>query len=144
MTSEGTEESNLVRHAREELLRAGLFGAGSDYDGGVGECALAVVKAFSTYGHSGGSAAMTLDVVTRLLQFQALSPITSNSDEWMLVADGIVEKEEPPLWQCRRNGALFSNDGGNTYYSIDEPLQVNGAPPLHTSAESNEKGAPSA
>jgi D-serine dehydratase len=93
-------ESRLVQHAREELQRAGLFDIDGDYGGMVGASILEMVKLFASQGHSGGfSAQLSIDVLSRLLRFQPLTPITSDAEEWMEVDDG--------LWQNRRAGTLF-------------------------------------
>lgn len=111
-----SEESNLVRHARDELARAGLFDIDSDYGGMLGDAALAIVTLFAEQGHSGMSAALTTDIATRLMQFQTLTPITSDPDEWMNVSDvsGV------PMWQSKRDPSFFSTDGGSTWYSLND------------------------
>ena len=95
-----SEESNLVKHARRELE---LLGNGPMIDDHV----LEIVKIFSEQGHSGSSAAYTINLINRLLSFEELAPLTNNPDEWYLVFDG--------MWQNRRNPAAFSTDGGKTY-----------------------------
>jgi hypothetical protein len=106
-------ESNLVRHAREELQRAGLFDTNGDYGGMLGTEILKLVQVFSEQGHSGFSAQMTIDILDKLLRFQPLTPITNNPVEWMEVSDN--------LWQNRRQGSLFSHDAGKTWYDTDKP-----------------------
>lgn len=95
-----SEESNLVKHARRELE---LLGNGPMIDDHV----LEIVKIFSEQGHSGSSAAYTINLINRLLSFEELAPLTNNPDEWYFVFDG--------MWQNRRNPAAFSTDGGKTY-----------------------------
>lgn len=106
-------DSNLVRHAREELTRAGLFDPDSDYDGMLGEAALQIVTVFAQQGHSGMSAAMVTDIVQRLMRFEPLTPLTDDPAEWMHVSNDMAGV--PDLWQSRRNPAAFSRDGGKTY-----------------------------
>lgn len=106
-------DSNLVRHAREELTRAGLLDPDGDYDGMLGEAALQIVTAFAQQGHSGMSAAMVTDIVHRLMRFKTLTPLTDDPDEWMHVAGDVAGV--PDLWQSRRDPAAFSRDGGKTY-----------------------------
>jgi hypothetical protein len=131
MTSDTIEESNLLKHARAELQQVGLLDSDADYDGYVGATVLRMIEAFSWYGHSGGSAAMTLEVFNRLAQFKTLGPITDNPAEWMRVNP---DDEEVGIWQNRRQGSLFSNDGGKTYYDIDEQM-VGDEQPTHESKE---------
>ena len=103
------EESNLVTHAKYEL---DLLGNGPMIDDHV----LEIVKIFSEQGHSGFSGAYTANLITRLLNFENLTQLTNNPDEWVLVfEDG---------WQNKRNPAAFSYDGGKTYVLNGDREQV--------------------
>lgn len=103
------EESNLVQHARQELEFAGV-------EEDVRPSILAAIQAFSSYGHSGGSASIVIPMINRLLQFQNISPLTDNPDEW----NDVAEFSGRALWQSRRRADAFSEDGGKTYYCLDE------------------------
>lgn len=94
---------SVVQHAKDELERAGTFRE----DPAFAQCILSAVAAFGSYSHSGTSAAVGIHAVNELLQFKALSPLTSNPDEWMEVQEG--------LWQSRRDPSYFSSDGGETW-----------------------------
>jgi hypothetical protein len=111
-------ESELVRHARQELKLAGMYDEeGVDYGpGNIAEEVIRVIKAFSAGGHSEGSILMTLDIVNKLVRFKPLSPLTASPDEWMEVTVG--------MWQSRRQATAFSTDGGKTYYDLDEVPRV--------------------
>lgn len=112
--------SNLETFAKEELERAGLFSKDSDYNGMVGHAVLKMVQEFSKEeGHSGFSAGMAIHIFEKLARWQNLTPITDNPKEWMDVSD-YGGPDPPAMWQCKRNPALFSKDGGKTYYNIDE------------------------
>lgn len=100
------EESGLVRHARQELELI-------NEDPDVINWFLNVIAAFTEYGHSGYSAAITQAVLSDLLQFKNLYPLTTDPHEWMLIG-GMVKGET--LYQSRRNPAAFSNDRGKTYW----------------------------
>lgn len=134
MTSDVIEESNLVKFAREEMLRAGLYDRDADYGGEIPEAVLEMVKAFSRYGHSGGSAEETLAILNRVIRFRPLSPLTNDPDEWIKITDGIASDDDP-LWQSRRQSTCFSHDGGKTYYDIEEPKVDIDQPQYHTSKE---------
>lgn len=110
---------SLVEHAERELRAAGLFDEDSDYDGMLGPAALDIVRVFADQGHSGFSAALTTDIVTRLMRYEALTPITDDPDEWMHIADDVAG--QPNLWQSTRQPDLFSHDGGRSWYSVDDP-----------------------
>lgn len=102
-------ESNLVAHARHELE---LIGEEPDTVEGY----LKVIQAFADMGHSGGSAAVAIPVVNRLLQFENLTPLTDDPADWIEVG--------PSVWQNRRNSRMFSEDGGKTYTDVEDPLKV--------------------
>lgn len=110
------EESNLVSHARYELKRAGLTDKDSDYDGLLAESVLKLIELFSSQGHSGASAFMTIDLFTKLASFESLTPLTNDPDEWIEVG--------PRIWQNRRNSKAFSLSGGATHYLVDNPDKI--------------------
>ena len=121
------EESGLYQHAMYELKAAGVLDKDSDYNGMLGEAVLEIVKIFAKQGHSGGSAAMTIAMLEKLLRYEQLTPITDSPDEWTNVAErygeGMGNEENGDgkyWWQSKRNPALFSTDGGKTYYSVDD------------------------
>lgn len=114
--------SNLVEHAKYELQRAGLLDDDSDYDGMLGKAALEIVEVFAKQGHSGYSAMMTIDIVTKLMSYQPLTDITSDPEEWTFVA----EDKGGPIYQSKRRSSSFSRDGGKTWYDIDDPERNNG------------------
>ena len=113
---------NLVDHARYEMDMVGLFEPDSDYEGELGNAVMDLMKTFAGQGHSGASAGITRDLFHRLSNFETLSSITNNPDEWMDVADERTNGQA--LWQSKRNPALFSTDGGKTHYHVDNPKEI--------------------
>lgn len=111
---------SLVDHAKEELNRAGLFDKNSDYDGMLGNAVLELVEVFAKQGHSGFSANCCLDIFNKVARFKVLSPITNDSSEWMEVSS-YYPPNHPSVHQSRRDCSLFSNDGGKSFYSVDDP-----------------------
>lgn len=112
-----TTDSNLVRHAVDEMNRAGLYDEDADYGGSIAEAVEELVRAFARQGHSGFSAMYTLAIFNKVANFETLTPITSDPNEWQDVS----EMSGRSLWQSRRNPSLFSEDGGQTWYHVDEP-----------------------
>jgi len=119
--------SNLVEHARRELIALGE-------DETTIEGYINVVQAFVDMGHSGGSAACAIPVISQLLQFKNLTPLTNNPSEWIYHGED-VWGSEGGVWQNKRNGEAFSNDAGRTYYLLSEDGNDNNRTPLHTAVD---------
>lgn len=103
--------SNLVIHAHRELS---LIGEEPETIMGY----LNVIQAFADMGHSGGSASVSIPVINKLLQFENLTPLTDDPDDWIKIADEMSGGED--LWQNRRCSRMFSTDGGKTYTDVDD------------------------
>ena len=118
--TEPVKESNLVAHARRELAfvnsraQPGDEYTQSDIDGFI-----KVIQAFADMGHSGGSAPYAIGIISDLLQFKPLAPLTDDSDEWYFHGE---ERwgAKGGVWQNRRHGEAFSHDGGKSYYLLSE------------------------
>lgn len=106
------EESNLVKHARHELE---LIGEEPE----VIEWYLRVIREYSTFGHSGGSAWATAIVLEELLRFRPLTELTDDLDEWQYHGKEVWDGNKG-VWQNRRDGRAFSHDAGKTYYLVDD------------------------
>ncbi len=107
--------AGLVDHAQRELDLAGLFKKDSDYGGMVGDAVMELCKCFSGQGHSGFSANMVLELFRRLGKYDNLTPITDNPKEWK--KEDMLEKG---VWQNKRNPSFFSDNGGKTYYDVND------------------------
>lgn len=107
--------SRLVEHARRELNRTDLLEKEGMYGDMLGHAVLELIEVFSKQGHSGMSASIVRQLFDKLSNFENLTPLTSNPDEW-----DDVSYQGNPLWQNKRNSAVFSNDGGKTWWHIDE------------------------
>ena len=110
--------SNLIEHAKREMQLAGLYDKDSDYDGALGTAVEELIKVFSEQGHSGFSAMRTLQIFNRVANFQHLMPITDDPNDWQNVGD--MGSSGYNTWQCKRNSALFSEDGGKTYHDVND------------------------
>lgn len=102
---------NLVEHARRELELCGQYAEDPEYS----ESIISAVEAFASYGHSGGSASVAREQLHALLGFKTLSPLTCDPAEWVDRSD----ISGTPMWQNARDPAVFSTDGGKTWYSLD-------------------------
>lgn len=109
--------AGLVDHAHRELELAGLFDPSSDYDGALGHAVMDLVKLFSQQGHSGYSASMVSELFNQLSHYKALTPCDhTNPDQ--------VQDVGSPTMQCRRVPSHLSNDGGQTWFDIDDPEDI--------------------
>lgn len=122
--------SNLVQHAERELT---LLGEDQETIDGYKK----VIQAFADMGHSGGSAAIAIPVINELLQFNNITPLTDNPDEWQYISED-VWGSSGGIWQNRRSGEAFSNDGGKTYYLLSEGGNDKNRKPLHESKKSKD------
>jgi hypothetical protein len=109
---EPEEESNLVKHARHEL---NLIGEEPE----VIDWYVRVINSYSSFGHSGGSAWATTSVLEELLRFRPLTELTDDPDEWFHHGEDIAGRPGG-MWQNKRDGRCFSNDGGKTYWNVDD------------------------
>lgn len=120
------EDGNLVKHAKQEL--AIIDSEDDEFDKSI----IAAIRGFSSYGHSGGSAAVATSMIHELLQFHNLSSLTGDPKEWMQVDETVSGSTN--TWQSRRNPEAFSTDGGKTYYLLSEGGNQNNPNPVHFSA----------
>lgn len=109
-------EANMVAHARRELQACGQFRE----DPAFAEAILGAVAAFAAYpGHSGGSHFAGVAMLTRLLNLQALGPLSDDPAEWCDVAE---YSPGVPLWQNRRQSSAFTDDPTfASYWDVDDP-----------------------
>ena len=103
--------SKHVEHAKAELERSGQWTESPDYAQSI----VAAVAAFVSYGHSGGSAAVAIEQLHRLLLGETLTPITSDPAEW----EDRSEMSSHPMWQNNRDSRAMSDDGGKTWWYVE-------------------------
>lgn len=96
------QEGGLMRHAESEL--------GTDMDIELRE----LLHVFALQGHSGFSAAITAELLGKLLRFEPIGPLTGEPDEWVEVGPGVHQNR-----RCSRvfkqadrfNGQAYDLDG---------------------------------
>lgn len=118
--AESESESNLMVHARRELQILGE-------DPEVVEGYLKMIQIFADMGHSGGSASVFIPTLAALLRFENLKPLTNDPMEWSEVGE--------EMWQNVRNGAAFSNDGGETYWLVSDGSVMGRPLAIYTSVD---------
>lgn len=95
------KDCNSVRHAQYELEVIGEKDADKDI--------LAIISLFSMQGHSGFSAGWSNKVISKLLNFEPLCPLTGEDSEWVEVGTNV--------WQNRRAGNVFKESTTGAYQS---------------------------
>jgi hypothetical protein len=119
------EDSNLVTHARHELK---LMGEDQD----VIDWYVRVIREYVSFGHSGGSHMAVMPSLTRLLNFQPLTPLTNDPEEWFYHGEE-VWGEAGGVWQNKRDGRMFSKDGGLSFTCVDDPKDPTGVKQVYLS-----------
>jgi hypothetical protein len=102
--------SNLFKHAERELDLIGLTEE-NEYDGMMRKHILHMIKEFSDEGHSGFSASYAISLLSRLLDYKPLSPLTGEDSEWTQVADGSSGMK----YQNNRKSSVFKDADGSCY-----------------------------
>jgi hypothetical protein len=103
--------SNILSHAMVELDRIGMTEDSEDeMNVHMRKHILHMMNEFAREGHSGFSASYAISILTRLLDFKPLSPLTGDEAEWNEVGEG--------HWQNKRRSSVFKNADG-TCYDID-------------------------
>jgi hypothetical protein len=102
----------LLEHAITELTKSGAM----DEDPEWCQSIIRAVEGFRSYGHSGGSAAVGIATLQRLLEYKPLSELTNEPREWHPVTWG----SKLEVWQSARWSEAFSTDKGRTYYVLSE------------------------
>jgi len=105
-------DSNLVTHAEEEFKIAGWLEEDVDESQKwVCDNLRELLATFSSQGHSGHSGSYVLNAFKKLADFDIITPLTGNDDEWMDVSmyDG-----EPTL-QNKRCFRVFKDSDGRAY-----------------------------
>lgn len=112
---------SLTEHASREMKIVGLYDKDADYDGMLATAVEELIRKFAEQGHSGFSAYQTLKIFDIVARYKRLSPLTNNPDEWADVSGNMGNNA---CWQSCRQSSCFSEDGGKTYYDIDEKQAI--------------------
>jgi len=100
--------SNMLQHAINELNLIGMTEDSSDgMTRAMRKHILHMMNEFANEGHSGFSAGYAISILTKLMDFKPLSPLTGDDSEWTDVG-GLT-------WQNKRNSSVFKDADGNCY-----------------------------
>lgn len=106
--------SNLLSYAESELDRIGLTNE-DEYNAMMREHILKMVQVFSEEGHSGFSGSYALNILTKILKFKPISPLTGEDDEWTDVS----ERGGTIHYQNKRCSSVFKDGKDGEAYDID-------------------------
>lgn len=104
--------SNLLSHAMDELDRIGMTEDSDDeMNVAMRKHILHMMQEFANEGHSGFSAGYAINILTKLMDFKPLSPLTGEDSEWRNVRDYGGE----PHYQNIRRSSVFKDADGSCY-----------------------------
>lgn len=100
---------SLLEFSKSELNRIGLTeDSPEEMNRAMRSHIIHMMKQFCDEGHSGFSAAYALNILSRLMKWEPLSPLTGEDDEWTEVADG----KGGTMYQNKRYSSVFKDDTG--------------------------------
>lgn len=102
--------SNICRHAKAELKRAG-YGKGEEGPNDwMYEQVMEAVAVFTSHGNSGASVPFEIHLVQKLCNWDIISPLRFTDDEWSQISsDGTC--------QNKRKLDVFKKPNGDIYYN---------------------------
>ena len=121
--------SNLMDYAKEELKRIGMIDSGEPYNDAVTKAILDLIELFDSQGHSGFTAAYTVNAFKRLAMYKPLAPLTGDDSEW--------EEIEPGHYQNKRYSAVFKEKDGKAYNIQGKMFTDDGGESWYTSKDSH-------
>jgi len=104
----------MLSYAEGELNRIGLTEE-DEYNGMMRKHILHMIKEFADEGHSGFSAQYAINILSKLMSFKPLSPLTGEDDEWVDVS----EMSGTPHYQNKRRSSVFKDGKDGEAYDID-------------------------
>lgn len=111
----------FVEWAKSELDR--LVKDDDEMQKAINADILEIVEVFAKQGHSGFSGSYALSILTRLLDWKPITPLTGEDDEWNEVGEGVYQNKRcssvfkengQAYWM---DGKIFSDDGGQTWWT---------------------------
>ena len=105
---------SLLSYAESELDHIGLTEE-DEYNGMMRKHILHMIKEFADEGHSGFSAQYAIDILSKLLSFKPLTPLTGEDDEWCDVS----EYSGTTTYQNKRCFSVFKEGKDGEAYNID-------------------------
>lgn len=113
--------SRLYDHAKRELELIDYHENSFDeYGRMIYDSIMETVELVSGQGHSGGSLRLVVQYLTKLLEFQPLSPLEGTADEWSEPKEGISINLRCSRVMWFRNEGKYYDSEGIRFYRIDD------------------------
>lgn len=122
---------SLIDFAKSELDIIGIK-EDDEVDKAMRNHILQMVSVFEDEGHSGFSASYAIGLISKLLKFQPLSPLTGEDSEWNLVSEidmcyqnkrcAHVFKDRDGAYDLQ--GKVFIDPNGGSYTNIDSRVWI--------------------
>lgn len=117
MTYDFQRDDYFLRNAQQELKFAGFYSNGSDYGNDrIAETVMEMLTVFKHRKPKISSHQQIFDILDKLLNKIALSPLTNDPKEWDDFSEYSGSDEHPCVWSSRRDDRWMSYDKGNTYF----------------------------
>lgn len=107
---------SLYDFAERELDAIGM-NDGDEMNGAMRKHILHIINEFSKEGHSGFSAGYAISLLSKLLKYEPLTPLTGEDWEWNEISEEMSGSNNGTLYQNARCSHVFKDDGGA--YDID-------------------------
>lgn len=124
--------SKLVEHAKNEFEILGWPG-NCEMQKWVCDNIIGLLKTFSSQGHSGYTAPYVINIFNKLANFETISPLTGEDDEWetSFDYDGIQQNKRDSRVFKRPDGTAYFIEGkifikpdGTSYTSRDSSVDI--------------------
>ena len=132
--------SNLIKFAQDELDRIaeGCKNDKEEYDMQqvINKDIMDIIKTFSKQGHTGMTAGYTISMLSRLLNYKPITPLTGEEDEWEDVSD--IYNDGIKHYQNKRCPAVFKDEDGKCYNVEAKVFSDDNGHTWYTSGDSRE------
>ena len=113
MNRTGKIDMSLLDFSMKELNLIGMTEGDTDeMNSAMRKHILHIIQEFADGGHSGFSASYAISILSKLMQYKPLSPLTGEDSEWNDVAD---YGDGTTLYQNNRRSSVFKDADGSCY-----------------------------
>lgn len=120
---------SLMSHTIEELNRLGMTEDATDeYNKSMRNHIIHMMQEFCNEGHSGFSAGYAVSILSKLMKYEPVTPLTGADDEWVDVAsfgtgDLYQNKRYSKIFKEGKNGKAYNIEGKVFWEWATRPLE---------------------